>query len=214
MRFKTFVVVIVSFFFIGARAHLSAENRLRSGDLIFQLEGESGFSKAITDATAYDDSLKMIHVGIIEVTDTSVNVIEASPEQGVRIISLDYFLSHSPQKNGKPGVIVERLNLEWPIEETLKKAKSYLGEDYDWWYLPDNGKIYCSELVWESFRDSRGERIFKSIPMNFRRQDGTMPEFWLKQYERLGMDVPEGMPGTNPNELSKDPRLIEIKRYF
>ena len=50
--------------------------------------------------------------------------------------------------------------------------------------------------------------------MNFRTSDGIMPEFWTRLYDGLGLPVPEGEPGTNPQDLSKDPKLAEIYRYF
>ena len=184
---------------------------LKSGDLIFVKEGSSDFSKAITESTAYEDSVKFIHVGIIEITpESEYMIIEASPEEGVRIISLDKFLQQTQKKGDHKGVVIKRLNIDFPIAETLEKAKSYLGEPYDWWYLPDNGKMYCSELVYEAYRYENGERIFHSFPMNFRAPDGTMPEFWVKLYEQLGERVPEGVLGTNPNALSKEDVLIEI----
>ena len=188
---------------------------LKTGDLVFQAEGTSDFSNAIASATASEDSLKIIHAGIIEMDERGTpQVIEASPESGVRIISLEKFLEDSPQINGMPGVVVKRLNIDYSIDDAISLAKSHLGEEYDWWYLPDNGKMYCSELIYESYLTPEGEHVFESKPMNFRASDGSMPEFWTKLFEKLGQKVPEGVLGTNPNDLSKDFRLTEVARFF
>lgn len=187
---------------------------LKTGDLIFQGEGNTEFSKAIANSTSSEkDSVNFIHVGIIEVVEDSIRIIEASSEAGVRIIDLDVFLKQSPRHKGKPAVVVKRLDLAFPVEEAIKRAKSHLGEPYDWWYLPENGKMYCSELVYESYLDSDGNKIFPAKPMNFRNPDGSMPEFWINLFQQLGRPIPEGLPGTNPNDLSRHPSLIEIKNY-
>ena len=185
---------------------LSASGQLKSGDLIFVAEREGAFSKAISASTAMKDSLKFVHVGIVEIVDQEPYVIEASPEEGVREVSLMQFLNES-----KNGYLVKRLSIDFPIEQTIQRAKSHLGENYDWWYLPDNGKMYCSELVYESYLTPDGKRIFKSSPMNFRDGNGEMPQFWVELFERIGSEVPEGLPGTNPNDLSKDELLIDIE---
>ena len=70
--------------------------------------------------------------------------------------------------------------------------------------------MYCSELIYESYRDFDGNRIFQARPMNFRDPDGNLPTFWEELFAKLNMEVPEGVEGTNPNDLSKDPRLQDI----
>lgn len=174
---------------------------LKTGDLIFQAEGTGDFSKAISASTGSPDSLNFVHVGIIEVTDDNVNVIEASPEYGVRLIPLNEF------KNDSARYVIKRINIDFPLEKAVVNAKKYIGQPYDWWYLPDNEKMYCSELVYESYLDYDGNHIFETKPMNFRDEDGSFPEFWIKLFKKLGQPVPQGIPGTNPNDLSKSPFL-------
>ena len=74
--------------------------------------------------------------------------------------------------------------------------------------------MYCSELIYESFLRRDGSHLFTAIPMSFRDKDGNMPSFWVELFKGLGMDVPEGEPGTNPNDMSKDPVLRLVHRYF
>ena len=179
-----------------------------AGDLAFRLGSESAFSDAITSATAWGDSLRFDHVGIVDIDGSgTVTVVEAAPKGGVKITSWAEFTSGG-------GIVVKRLTSEFDASEVVAKAKSFIGEDYDWWYLPDNGKMYCSELVYESFIGSDGDHIFKAAPMNFRQPDGTMPEFWTRLFEEIGMPVPEGVPGTNPADMAKDPRLVEVARFI
>ena len=41
-----------------------------------------------------------------------------------------------------------------------------------------------------------------------------MPEFWEELFAGLGKEVPEGEPGTNPNDMSMEPVLTLVHRYF
>lgn len=188
---------------------------MHNSDLAFVCSGSSDFSNAITDATALGDSVSFVHVGIIILgEDGKETVIEASPEYGVRIVAMEEFLDEAPKINGLPGVVIKRLNAVFSADEAIARAMSHLGEPYDWWYLPDNGRMYCSELVYDSYINEDGKPIFEARPMNFRASDGSMPRFWTELYDGLGVAVPEGEPGTNPNDMAKDGRLSEVYRYF
>lgn len=50
--------------------------------------------------------------------------------------------------------------------------------------------------------------------MNFRAEDGTLPQFWTELFARRGESVPEGVPGTNPNDMSQERTLREVYRWF
>lgn len=195
---------------IGISIYGFSQN-LQCGDLLFVSEEQSDFSKAITSATGDTLYINFIHVAIFNNPDS---VIEATPKYGVRVVSLDEFLNAAPKINGKPGVEAKRVKYEFPINSSISQALNHLGESYDWNFLPDNGKMYCSELVYECYRDNHGDHLFKSQPMNFRNTDGSMPQFWTELFEKLGEPIPEGMPGTNPNDMSKEEILIEVFRYF
>lgn len=93
--------------------------------------------------------------------------------------------------------------------KSIKAVLSHIGEEYDWQYLPDNGKSYCSELVQESYQDKDGNLIFEAAPMNFLDSDGNLPDFWKKVFDGETA-VPQGVPGSNPNMLAASPKLIDI----
>ena len=40
------------------------------------------------------------------------------------------------------------------------------------------------------------------------------PRYWRELYERLGEEVPEGVPGTNPNEMARDSALRITGHFF
>lgn len=189
--------------------------KFRSGDLIFQVGNQSDFSVAITSTTGNDRNLKFDHVGIISVDENGHQaVIEASPKNGVTMTPLTEFLNGTPEINGQKGIVVKRLLSDVDFPKCVANAMSHLDEEYDWSYRPDNGKLYCSELVYESYVDNNGNHIFQSKPMNFKDSKGNIPDFWVELFSSLGEEVPEGIEGTNPNDLSADPRLVEVYSYF
>lgn len=191
---------------------------LRPGDLLFVASGESDFSRAIVASTQTDSGLEFVHVGMIagrgEGGEGEWNVVEASPEAGVRTVSLSQFLDESPLIDGKPAVVAKRLTIEFPVAEAIDRALEHLGQPYDWYYLPDNVMTYCSELIYESYLDSDSNPIFETYPMNFRDADGNMPDFWTELFRGIGTEVPEGIPGTNPNRLSQDERLTAVWSFI
>ena len=188
----------------------------RQGDLLFRVAGESDFSGAIADATAWHDTVKFVHVAIVAVEEGSPYIIEATGNRGVTRTEWQDFLSSSPQIGGKPGVVAMRVEptADFSAARAIESAKAHYGEEYDWSYYPDNGKMYCTELVYECYRKGDGTPLFTARPMNFRDKNGEMPAFWTELFEKLGEPIPEGVLGTNPNDMSKEPILKEVHRFF
>lgn len=201
-------IIILFFIFLLTLTSCTGKenNTLRSGDLVFQVSGGSEMGEAITDATAKNASVSYDHVGIVCVEDGKTFVIEATPKQGVVLTAWEDF---TEQADG----MVMRLRQPCDMEKTIARAKSHLGEAYDWSYLPDNGKMYCSELVYESYRTTDGKPLFTARPMNFRNADGEMPAFWTDLFSRLGEPIPEGLPDTNPNDMAREASLEVVYQY-
>ncbi|MCM1169156.1 MAG: hypothetical protein NC324_04390 [Bacteroides sp.] len=186
----------------------------QEGDLLFVVAASGDFSEAVVEATAQGDSLRFSHVAIVAVEDGTPYVVEASSRHGVTRTGWRDFLDNAQQSGGKPAVVVKRVaDKGFPLSEAVARARSHIGEAYDWSFLPDNGRMYCSELVYESYRKTDGSPLFTARPMNFRAADGSMPAFWTELFERLGEPIPEGVPGTNPNDMAKDPALREVARF-
>ncbi|HIY47471.1 MAG TPA: hypothetical protein IAA35_05475 [Candidatus Alistipes faecigallinarum] len=188
---------------------------LRNGDLLFQVGAESAMSEAIATATESGKPLNFTHVGIAIIGDGADSVLEAVPEGGVRISPLEEFLQQAARNGeGLPQVVAMRLRDTAGLAASVRRAGTCVGLPYDYAFGPDNGKYYCSELVWESYRTPDSVRRFTARPMNFRAPDGTMPRFWIELFEQLGEPIPEGVPGTNPNDMARDPQLQEVGRWF
>ena len=93
----------------------------------------------------------------------------------------------------------------------IVNAKKALGEPYDVAFLPDNGARYCSELVRDSYRLADGTYLFDEEPMNFKNAEGEMPVYWEQLFALLGMPVPQGVPGTNPQGMCASPLLETVE---
>lgn len=193
-----------------------ARETLRSGDLIFvgipldySLEDDS-MSSAIADATG-DGELIIIHVAIADVDSEGTWIIDATIRRGVDRHPLDTFLCDFTLKDGSlPVFEVMRLKDSRRAASFVENAKKYLGLPYDTRFLPDNGALYCSELVRESYLGGDGKPLFDEFPMNFRDREGNMPLYWEQLFAILGMDVPQDVPGTNPQEMSSSPLLRPV----
>lgn len=189
---------------------------LRPGDLLFCVADASAMSDAIVDVTKKDNhSAQYDHVGIYAEVEGKASVIEALPKRGVVCRSLQEFLADACDINEGKGVVVMRLTIDSvDIAAAINRALKSVGLEYDWTYMPDNSKMYCTELVYESFLNDTGGHIFKAQPMSFRDENGVMPDFWVKLFDKLGEPIPEGILGTNPNDMSQSPFLKEVHRYF
>lgn len=189
-------------------------DKLRTGDLVFVgLPMDYGADKdsmagAISASTG-DDSLNIIHVSILEVGRDTTWIIDATMKHGVDRHPIDTFFTDFRLRDGSmPVFLVKRPDVTAAqAEEFVRKAKLCLGQPYDSAFLPDNGAMYCSELVRESYVLDDGSHLFSEYPMNFLGPDGQMPPYWTRLFARLGMDVPQGVRGTNPQKMATEPSL-------
>ena len=128
---------------------------------------------------------------------------------GVDRHPLDTFLKDFRFRKGEPVFIVKRPK-GVDVKAAVKRARTYCGRAYDVRFLEGNEDLYCTELVQLCYLDKDGRQIFKSEPMNWLAPDGTMPAYWERMFGYLGMAVPQGLPGTNPQRMSESDRLQPV----
>ena len=193
------------------------EEPLRNGDLIFVGIPASyhaeGIAEAIADATGTDaDTLRIIHVAIAEVDSLGQPwVIDATLAYGVDRHPLDTLFAQFRLRGDEQATfILKRLDRpQAEIDAFVEKAKSFCGEAYDQSFLPDNGCHYCSELVRDSYRTEDGRYLFEEYPMNWKDADGEFPAYWVWLFDQLGEPIPQGVPGTNPQQMMTEPILLD-----
>ena len=209
-RLSLFLLVLLAVASCGEK-----KDCLRNGDLVFvglpldyNAEGGS-MDAAISATTGQEGALNLIHVAIAEVQADSVWIIDATIAHGVDRHPLEVFLKDFTLKDGSyPAFIVKRVK-GVDADVAVERAKTYCGRAYDVRFLPDNEDLYCSELVQISYLDGNGNQVFDSEPMNFCAPDGTMPPYWEWLFGKLEMEVPQGLPGTNPQRMAQSPVLID-----
>lgn len=166
--------------------------KLQSGDLLFYPNiWDSDMDNAISESTG-----KYVHVVLVEKDSLdALWFIDASPEKGV-------------QRKKMSNVVlmgefdIYRLTVPFDTAAVIERANSFVGQPYDNAFLPNNGALYCSELIYEAFLDADGNHLFKAKPMNWRNKKGKLPKYWKKHFKKLKMEVPEGVLGTNPTDMS------------
>lgn len=143
---KIFIVALVSLIAILVSISLFAitsDNidlaNIQEGDVVF-IESQSSQSPYIKIGTMS----KWTHCGVVVKTPQGLKVLEAS--KTVRLTSVKKFIGKAKNEN-------------WCVkrpEQKLSKPisyKKYLGQPYDLQFKFDNGKMYCSELVWLVYKD-------------------------------------------------------------
>lgn len=115
----------------------SPSQTYKEGDVVF-IESQSSQSPYIKLV----QGSKWTHCGIVVQTSNGLQVLEAS--NVVKLTPIDRFISKS-----KSGYTVVRLKNEIkPI-----RYSQYLGLPYDLEFKSDNNKFYCSELVYQIYKD-------------------------------------------------------------
>ncbi len=187
---KRDILPLICFIFMACA---SPQRGLRSGDLIFIKAGRSNFEKAISGSTR-SFTADFTHVAIIDITGCDTAVIEAIPGRGVTVTPLSELLA-----DNQDAVFV-KIN-DPSASRATEIARRYIGQPYDWEFLPDNGAVYCSELVQLSYILPDSTPLFAQVPINFVDSTGHIPQFWLSLYADRAMQVPQAAPGSSPNSI-------------
>ena len=199
-------------------------------------QSTSGYDSAVAQSTsgacslgsAYDGSAarSYSHVGIY---DGRGGVWEATPSKGVVLTPLEDFLTSWTRADLFRLIDKEEVD----TEDVISRASSLFGRPYDFAFAPGDSALYCSELVQvcflldstynnngscdgnapslEHLDPKKGVSLFESAPMNFAGPDGIILPYWTAWFDSLGIPVPQGVPGTNPNALSRSPFLRKLR---
>lgn len=198
---------LLFFFVLSLMVSCSRQSYYQTGDLLFVEGSASGaMDQAIMGSTG-----AMVHVGIVEVVGDSVFVIDAAPQTGVSRRPLDAFLEAQKDYEGRlPALHLMRLKNNREAASFVAQAKSLFGAEYDFSFMPDNKKYYCSELVYVCYQ-RKGEPLFEAVPMNFKNEDGGYDEFWVRLFIKQGMVIPQGVLGTNPDAMFQSNLLMHVE---
>ena len=136
MKNLLFVVLMTIFVACDKNEDMTS---LQEGDIVF-IESQSAQSPYIKVGTMS----KWTHCGVVVDTPEGMQVLEAS--KTVKLTSLTDFIGRAENGNW----CVKRPKQALPDAIAYNK---YLGQPYDLEFKFDNGKMYCSELVWIIYKE-------------------------------------------------------------
>jgi len=196
---------------ISKLAFAQEKHVLQKGDLLFLDLDCGGLCDAIEAVTEGASGKDFSHLGMICSQGDSLMVLEAIGNS-VRLSRVSSFLAYTK----KPALLAR---LKPAFQNLIPSAETFglslLGIPYDDAFLPENGKYYCSELVYDAFKMANaGKPFFQNSPMTFRKP-GSQDYFpvWVEYYQKLGIEIPEGKAGCNPGGISRASELEILGNY-
>jgi len=179
---------------------------LQDGDLLFQNIDCGPLCDAIEKVTTGYKGNNFSHIGLVYKRNDSVYVIEAISKD-VHLTPIADFAARSqhPMYVAALKPAYKKLN-----KQALQYALQQQGVPYDNVFLYNNGKYYCSELIYDAYKRANGGKpFFKLEPMTFK-QPGTSQYFdaWISYYKELNADIPQGQPGINPGGISRSDKIV------
>lgn len=199
---------ILLFFASGINAQTLSVAQLQTGDLLFQDLDCGDLCDAIESVTQGYEGRNFSHVGMVLVEQDSLWVME-SIGTGVHRTELEQFCRRSAH-----SLTVGRLKPAYTvlIPEAVQFIRQQFGVPYDDEFLYNNGKYYCSELLYDAFKHANQDQPFFQLePMTYK-QPGSDQYFpvWQQYFEERNMPIPEGKPGCNPGGLSRSSKITII----
>lgn len=207
-------ILLILFFFILFCTKALAF-KLQSGDLIFQESySNDSVGNAIKNVTQSAFNYHFTHVGIVYIPaeEDNIYVIEARPPI-VRIVPLDSFLFPNEIMQCNPTSIVGRIDekYQYCIPNALQEALKLIGKEYDYGFILNNDKYYCSELIYDIFlKANYGLPVFELNTMTFKEKNSNATDSnWIQYFRNNNLNIPEGELGINPGAMSRS-KLIDM----
>jgi hypothetical protein len=197
---KKTIAFIFFFSFVGFSQNIT----LKSGDLLFQSMNCGPLCEAINEVTSGYQGHDFSHLGLVYIKNDSIFVIEAAGSS-VKITPYETFKTYTAEK-----MFVGRLKRKYRalIPEAIAFALQQIGVPYDEEYVYNNGKYYCSELLYDAFLHANKKPLFDLFPMTFKSpKTEEYFEVWVDYYKKLNIEIPEGKPGCNPGGISTSDKL-------
>lgn len=208
---KSFLLLtVLSIFFYSCQGSQNSQltrSDLKAGDIVFQDVDCGPFCDAVDKVTSGYQGRDFSHCALVVEENDSLFIIEAVGK-GVVKTSFNSFFGKTTSTG---GTLVGRMKKEYQslAPKAAKNAFQYLGKPYDDVFDINNDNYYCSELVYETYKEAnKGEAIFKLFPMTYKDPD-TNEYFpiWVDYFKSLSYPIPEGEPGLNPGGVSKSSYL-------
>ena len=183
---------------------------LQEGDLLFQDLNCGELCDAIEAVTDGLNGKDFSHCAMVVKINDTLQVVEAIGDK-VQVTSLRNFFARSGDTASIQNITVGRVLEKYHplVAKAALKAKAHIGEPYDDVFLMNNNSWYCSELLYEAFKEANDSKDFFALnPMTFKdpKTHAFFPA-WVDYYKQLKQDIPEGKPGINPGLISRSGKI-------
>lgn len=210
MSFHLKFLLVLLFAANAAVAQKSNYGALKNGDILFQDLDCGGLCDAIEQVTQSYGGRHFSHIGLVSLEGDSIYIIEAIGSKVQRTALKDF-----THRNGNEILLGRAIkSFQKVVPKAVQIAQQQIGIPYDDAFIYDNGKYYCSELLYDAFKQANNnDAFFQLRPMTFKKPNTN--EFfpvWVEYYQKLNMPIPEGMAGINPGGISMSKKL-KMYRY-
>lgn len=197
---------IILFLFVSISV-FAQKSELKNGDLLFINIDCGPMCNAINAVTTGYNNNDFNHMGLVATTNNiDFFVYEAIGEAVVKT-PLKAFLKYT-----KKPVYVGTLKPKYTqlIPKAIAFCESNLGVPYDDDFLYNNGKYYCSELVYDAFKFAyKNKAFFKLFPMTYKEPNSNQFfPVWVDHFKKQNIAIPQGKPGCNPGGMSLDKKIV------
>lgn len=204
MIMKKTILLLFFFFSCFSYAQINPSD-LKTGDFIFQDMDCGPLCDAIEAVTEGYKGNDFSHMGLVYKKNDTIYIIEAAGTK-VRLNTLEKF-----SKNTSKPMYIGRVKKKYTqlIPKAISFSLEQIGVPYDDDYVYDNGKYYCSELIYDAFKKANKDKpFFQLFPMTYK-EPGTNEFFpaWVEYYKQIGSEIPEGKPGCNPGGMSTSNKI-------
>ncbi|MCG8581637.1 MAG: hypothetical protein MI866_17055 [Bacteroidales bacterium] len=202
-------VVIVLLVIVMGCTDNSSQRQFQTGDILFRGRLNGSLSQAIDAVTQTGMEHHYTHMGILELINDTVWVYHAAPVKGVcKELLADFCLQN------EDSIVVGHFRIKDGSKEmfnnALEIARQHVGQAYNYSYVMEDEGFYCSEYIYHLFEQ---DSVFKLNPMTFiDPKSGQFHSGWVKHYNDLGIEIPEGQPGCNPNGMAASENLEFLGR--
>ena len=173
---KTVAILLVLVAFGWLYSQSGNHSELKEGDVVFQIS-KSKQSPLIAAATGS----QWTHCGVIVMKKGEPYVLEASSV--VKLTPWEQW-----KWRGKGGITSMKRYTDKPVKI---RYSQYLGKPYDLAFKFDNGKWYCSELVYDIYLKQLGVKLCEPRP--------------ISDYHLVGMDKTMRRRGISRDQLAVAP---------
>lgn len=204
---KKTILLLLFFYSYFSYAQINSSD-LKTGDFIFQDMDCGPLCDAIEAVTEGYQGHDFSHMGLVYIKDNTIYIIEAAGTE-VRLNTLKKFSKNTSKPMYIARIKKKHIDL---IPKAISFSLEQIGVPYDDDYVYDNGKYYCSELIYDAFKKANNDQpFFQLFPMTYK-EPGTNEFFpaWVEYYKQIGSEIPEGEPGCNPGGMSTSDKIYML----